>query len=171
MHPSLFDHKARILTLVICLFLAACQRSTAKTAVAGFIPPTEIPVPTKIVVTVASNPTPQVNCVDVLSFSDDITIPDGTVVKPGEELEKKWQVRNNGTCDWTDKYTLRIIAGDPLGSPDSQPLYPARSGSVAPIRMILKAPETPGGYRTAWQAFNAAGKAFGDVIYIDIVVQ
>ncbi len=48
---------------------------------------------------------------------------------------------------------------------------PARSGSVAPIRMILKAPVTPGGYRTAWQAFNAAGKAFGDVIYIDIVVQ
>jgi hypothetical protein len=37
--------------------------------------------------------------------------------------------------------------------------------------LILKAPETPGGYRTAWQAFNAAGKAFGDVIYIDIVVQ
>jgi hypothetical protein len=109
--------------------------------------------------------------VDVLSFTDDITIPDGTVVKPGEDLEKKWQVRNNGTCDWTDKYTLRIIAGDSLGSPDSQPLYPARSGSVAPIRMILKAPETPGGYRTAWQAFNAAGKAFGDVIYIDIVVQ
>ena len=171
MHQSAFWYRTWFLSLIACLLLASCQRTTVKTAVSGFIPPTEVPVPTPTTVVVTTRPTPQINCDDVLSFTDDITIPDGTIVKPGEELEKKWQVRNNGTCDWTDKYTLRIIAGDPLGSPDSQPLYPARSGSVAPIRMILTAPQSPGGYRTAWQAFNADDEAFGDVIYIDIVVK
>jgi hypothetical protein len=102
---------------------------------------------------------------------EDITIPDGTIVKPGEALDKRWQVRNNGSCDWTDKFTLRIIAGDPLGSPDSQALYPARAGSAAVIRMMLTAPNDTGSYRTAWQAYNPDGKPFGDPIYIEIVVK
>jgi hypothetical protein len=102
---------------------------------------------------------------------EDITIPDGTAVKPGEELDKRWQVRNNGTCDWTDKYTIRIIVGDALGSPEIQALYPARSGSAAVIRMKLVAPQNPGTYRTAWQAYNENEEAFGDPVYIDIVVK
>ena len=50
----------------------------------------------------------------------DITIPDGTEVKPGEELDKRWQIRNNGTCDWTSKYTLQLIFGEAMGSPQEQ---------------------------------------------------
>lgn len=107
----------------------------------------------------------------MLSFIDDITIPDGSVVKPGIELDKRWQVRNNGTCDWTEAYTLRLTSGDPLGSEESQVLFPARSGSAAVIQMLLSAPEAPGNYRTAWKAYNAKGDPFGDPVYIDIVVE
>lgn len=171
MHPSPVGFKTTVFILVICLLMAGCQRSTTKTPVAGFLPPTEVPIPTATALVVATRSTPQVNCTDVLSFMEDITIPDGTVVKPGDSLDKRWQVRNNGTCDWTDKFSLKIVAGDPLGSPDSQALFPARSGSAAVIRMMLTAPQEPGSYRTAWQAYNPDGKPFGDPIYIDIVVK
>jgi len=159
------------LLTILLIALSGCQRSSGSTPPAEYVPPTEIPIPTATAVVVEVKPTPQINCTDVLSYIEDITIPDGTTVKPGEELDKRWQVRNNGTCDWTDKYTIRIIAGDALGSPDSQALYPARSGSAAVIRMKLVAPQTPGTYRTAWQAYNDAEETFGDPVYIDIVVQ
>ncbi len=171
MRHSKFDRRYWIVVILVSLSLSACQRSTEQTTTPGFLPPTEIPLPTPTVQVVASKPTPQVNCTDVLSYMEDITIPDGTVVKPGDDLDKRWQVRNNGTCDWTDEFTLHIIAGDPLGSTDSQALYPARSGSAAVIRMLLKAPQTPGNYRTAWQAYNPQGEPFGDPIYIEIVVE
>jgi hypothetical protein len=171
MHLSTVGFKTWIISLVICLFMAGCQRTTTKTPVAGFLPPTVVPIPTATTVVVTAQPTPQVNCTDVLSYMEDITIPDGTIVKPGEQLDKRWQVRNNGTCDWTDKFTLHIIAGDSLGSPDSQALYPARAGSAAVIRMMLTAPQDTGSYRTAWQAYNPDGKPFGDPIYIEVVVK
>lgn len=102
---------------------------------------------------------------------EDITIPDGTEVKPGDELDKRWQVRNNGTCDWDDRYKIRRIAGDPLGSPEEQALYPALAGSSAIIRMVLKAPAEVGTYRSAWQSFDPSGNAFGDPFFIEIVVK
>lgn len=157
--------------LLTGLIFSGCQRPTTQTPIGGFIPPTEVPISTPTTATITSKPTPQLNCTDVLSYMEDITIPDGTEVKPGEQLDKRWQVRNNGTCDWTEEFTLRIIAGDSLGSPDSQALYPARSGSAAVIRMLLTAPQNSGSYRTAWQAFNPDGKPFGDPIYIEIVVK
>lgn len=159
------------LPLVLAVAISGCQRSTGSVPPAEYIPPTEIPIPTATAMVEQAKPSPQVDCSDVLSYMEDITIPDGTTVQPGEEMDKRWQVRNNGSCDWTENYTLRIIAGDPLGSPDNQALYPARSGSAAVIRMKLVAPQSPGTYRTAWQAHNAEGQPFGDPIYIDIVVQ
>jgi hypothetical protein len=116
-------------------------------------------------------PPPSVGCTNTLSFDSDITIPDGTEVKPGEELDKRWQVRNNGSCDWNDKYSIHLIAGETLGSPDVQSLFPARSGSAAVIRMMLKAPVEPGTYRSAWQAYNQEEQPFGDPFYIEIVVK
>ena len=163
--------ESRVLTLAALFILAGCQRTTTKTPVAGFIPPTEIPLPTATTIVVVKDPTPQVNCDDVLSFTDDITIPDGTILKPGEAFTKKWQVRNNGSCNWTDKYTLHLIAGDPLGSPETQPLYPARTGKHCPDQYGSHSLPDTRNYRTYWQAYNAAGEAFGDPIYIDIVVQ
>lgn len=167
----LWKFSVSLLPVLLVLGLTGCQRSSSSTPPAEYVPPTEIPLPTSTVVVVEVKPSSQINCTDVLSYMEDITIPDGTTVKPGEELDKRWQVRNNGTCDWTYKYTIRIIAGDALGSPEIQALYPARSGSAAVIRMKLVAPQNPGTYRTAWQAYNENEEAFGDPVYIDIVVQ
>ena len=39
-------------------------------------------------------------------FEGDVTIPDGTVLKGGEDFQKIWAIRNTGTCLWDDGYSL-----------------------------------------------------------------
>jgi hypothetical protein len=110
-------------------------------------------------------------CTDNLTFVSDLSIPDGTVVKPGESLDKRWQVVNSGECNWDKKYRLKLIAGPEMGVPAEQALYPARSGTEATIRMVFTAPNEPGTYRSAFQAFTPDGTAFGDAFFIEVVVE
>jgi len=110
-------------------------------------------------------------CTDNLTFQEDLTIPDGTLVKPGEVLDKRWQVLNSGTCNWDASYRLELLSGPALGANSQQALYPARSGSQAEIRILFTAPAEAGVYQSAWQAVDPAGERFGDPIYIQIVVQ
>ena len=109
-------------------------------------------------------------CQDGLRYLADITVPDGAIVTPGESIDKQWQVENSGSCNWNERYLLRRISGPPLDAPDEQALYPARSGTQAVIRIILVAPNEPGTYRSAWQAYNPLGEPFGDPIYVEILV-
>ncbi|MFZ5810138.1 MAG: NBR1-Ig-like domain-containing protein [Chloroflexota bacterium] len=116
-------------------------------------------------------PTPTLACLNSLLFIADKTIPDGTTVKPAEEFDKIWEVENNGTCNWDQHYRLRWIGGSELGASPEQALFPARSGTRLLIRIHFVAPQDPGNYRSAWQAFDPQGNPFGDPIYVEIIVQ
>lgn len=168
----IFQPRTFLVAALCIILLQACTRtSTEATQQAdSFLPPTPAPSVTSVPPTDAPLPTQPADCENVLSFMKDITIPDGTEVKPGEELDKRWQIRNNGTCDWNSEYTLRLIFGDAMGSAEEQALVPLRSGNESPIRVILTAPQEPGTYRSGWQAYSAKDEAFGDPIYIEIVV-
>jgi hypothetical protein len=115
-----------------------------------------------------TSPTPA--CTAGLTFVSDLTIPDGTIVAPGETLDKRWQVENSGTCNWDSGFSLRLVAGPDLGAPVEQGLFPARSGTGTRIRILFTAPQEPGTYRSEWQAFDPAGNPFGDSFYIEIAV-
>jgi hypothetical protein len=115
-------------------------------------------------------PIPTPDCAAGLTFLEDLTIPDGTTVAPGESLDKRWQVENSGTCNWDARYSLRRIAGEDLGAAGEQALFPARSGTQATIRIAFTAPDEPGSFRSAWQAFDPQGEPFGDPFFIEIVV-
>jgi hypothetical protein len=101
---------------------------------------------------------------------EDITIPNGAIVTPGDNLDKRWLVQNSGSCNWDERYRLRFISGSELNAPVEQALYPARSGTKANIRIQLTAPSEPGNYQSAWQAYDPQGQPFGDPLYIQIVV-
>jgi hypothetical protein len=116
-------------------------------------------------------PTSTPACNSNLYFLSDLTIPDGTLVEPGETLDKRWEVQNNGTCNWDNRYQIRLIAGPGMGVPVQQALVPALSGTTTMIRMVYIAPDEPGYYRSAWQAFDPELNPFGDPFFIDIVVQ
>jgi hypothetical protein len=112
-----------------------------------------------------------VECTDGLTFLDDVTIPDGTVVHPGAEVEKIWLVENSGSCNWDDRYRLRLSSGLEMGVSAEQALHPARSGAQATLRLTFTAPTDPGTYQSVWQAYSPGGEPFGDVVYVEIVVE
>jgi hypothetical protein len=114
--------------------------------------------------------TPTVDCTDQLQWLFDLSIPDGSQVAPGSILEKQWQVKNNGTCNWDETYTVRLTAGVDMGAPSPQLLVPARGESEGVIQIQFTAPTEQGRYRSAWQAYNPSGLPFGDPIFIEIVV-
>ena len=116
-----------------------------------------------------STPTPE--CEPNLTFLSDLTLPDGTIVLPGQLLDKRWRVENNGSCNWDMRYRLKLIAGPNLGAVMDQALYPARSHTATMIRMIFTAPDESGVQRSAWQAHDPHGEPFGDPICIEVAVQ
>jgi hypothetical protein len=117
-----------------------------------------------------ARPSPTPPCSSDLEFLEDLTLPDGAMVSPGERLDKRWLVKNSGSCNWDETYRLRLVAGPSLGAETEQALYPARSGAEATIRIFFTAPTEPGVYRSAWQAYTPLGEAFGELFFVEFVV-
>lgn len=176
-HPRFLD-LYRLLFLSALTFASGCARSSTPTP---FRPPTFIaatrPAPTVTLpsaiassaVTVTSAPT-EGACTNNLTFIGDATIPDDTVIVPGASVDKQWLVQNSGSCDWDSSYGLKWIGGDTLGAEQEQPLYPARAGTPATLRIVFTAPPVDASYESAWQAMDPHGNVFGDLIFIKIIV-
>ena len=130
--------------------------------------PTLTPEPVKTTSPDANAQNP--DCTNSLSFLEDLSLPDGTQVKPAKSLEKQWQVRNTGTCNWDENYTIQLISGELIGAESPQALVPARNGTDAVISIRLSAPIEPGRYKGTWQAFGPDGQPFGDWFSVEIVV-
>jgi len=120
--------------------------------------------------TLDAMPSPTPPCADNLRYMEDLTIPDGSSVAAGAVLDKRWLVENAGSCNWDDRYRIKLIAGPALGVPEEQALYPARSSTQATIQILFNAPQEAGTYRSAWQAYNPQGQPFGDPIFIEVSV-
>jgi hypothetical protein len=140
-----------------------------------FVPPTIVPSspPNSLVntstpdITASSTAT---NCLDQLAFIKDLSLPDGTHVRPGSILDKRWEIKNSGACNWDERYHIKLVAGPGMGAAEEQALYPARSGSQVEIHILFTAPQQPGIYRSAWQAVSPAGEVFGDPFFIEVIV-
>lgn len=160
------------------VLLTACAPTSTPTL---FRPPsgldaTSTPIPNTPTVP-AAPPTPSptdtstpVPCTNDLAFIQDLTVPDGTVLAPGAVVDKQWLVQNSGTCNWDARYRLKLIGGDAMGAAPEQALFPAIAGSRPTLRIVFTAPSEPGAYSSEWQAFDPDGIAFGDSIFIEIVI-
>ena len=167
-----------LLIAFLLLITEGCLLSPQKTisnknASAPFIPPTLSPTekPTPEPTNTISSPTSAPDCVNILSFMEDLTVPDGTSVAPGETLDKQWKVINSGTCNWDENYSIQLIAGPAMGVESKQALYPAKVGSQAIIQIQFTAPDEIGSHRSAWQAFTPDDQPFGDPFFIEIIVE
>ena len=169
-------YPSTILFVFIVLFLlTGCSSDHEATPTLDvYRPPTQAVTATPLPVTTPEQeierPTPEPACTNALWFFQDLTLPDGTQVTPGERLDKRWLVQNAGTCNWDERYEIRLEAGPNMGVPATQALFPARSGLDVTIRMNFIAPDEPGTYRSAWQAYDPDGVAFGDPFFIEVVV-
>ena len=172
-----FNRYAILLAFV--LILNACAPSSTPPF---FIPPTELPqlnAVTPLVVTAVSTtiptvsislPTPTPACTNDLTYIQDLTIPDGTTVTPGQSIDKQWLVSNSGTCNWDSRYKLKFLSGDAMATPVEQALYPARAGAQAKLRILFTAPQDTGTHQSTWQAIAPDGTAFGTTVNIQITV-
>jgi hypothetical protein len=177
--------RRNLLAVTLTLFLTSnCSPASTATPFrpptlqAPLIEPTLIINPTKAIIVVQSTPLPTIfptvnveECFSNLTFIEDITIPDNSFVTFGSSIDKQWLVENSGTCHWNSDYRLKHIGGAALDAPEEIALYPARAGTQATIRILFTAPFTDGVYESAWQAHDPYGIAFGDPIYVRVVVQ
>jgi hypothetical protein len=163
---------AVILTLVLPLATACTPAST--TPVQPAARPSTVPTasadPNLSIPTLGIPTSRPPACTDNLVFIEDLTIPDGTEIPRNATIDKRWLVQNAGSCNWDERYRLKLVNGDALGAPAEQALYPARAGAQVTLRIVFTAPSGTGEYVSAWQAVAPDGTPFGDPIYISIVV-
>jgi hypothetical protein len=92
----------------------------------------------------------------------DLTIPDGTRMKPEQGFTKTWRLVNAGTCAWTTDYSIVWFSGESLSS-QRQHNFGAvvMPGQAVDISVDMIAPRTAGIYQSNWKLRNARGVLFG----------
>ena len=108
-------------------------------------------------------------------FISDVTIPDGSVVEPGQNFQKVWQVKNTGTCIWDDGYALVYIGGsspnlDPYNYEFKQSSDFVAGGATVNLALDLTSPCTPGEYQGTWRMRNDQGAYFGTFLTVIVKV-
>ena len=103
-------------------------------------------------------------------FIADVTIPDDTILSPGESFEKIWRIRNSGTCPWEPGTLWQFVAGDRMDAPAVVPLPPAVRGDEVDVAVTFTAPEVGGTYRSDWALAPPDGPPLDKSYYVQIVV-
>jgi hypothetical protein len=82
----------------------------------------------------------------------DVTIPDGTIVSPGNSFWKTWSIKNTGSCSWNSSYKFVFMDGDVLGGAYvyNFPGVAAPNDTVE-IPIQLFAPTITGSYTGYWK--------------------
>ena len=129
--------------------------------------------------TPASTPTENLPCnMAAAAPRVDITIPDGTVLRPGQPFTKIWRLLNVGSCTWTPDYAVVWFSGPRLGAPGVIPLgATVPPGQAVDIAVDMVAPTQPGRYTSYWKLRDPQGHLFGigagdgSPFWVSIVVQ
>lgn len=185
---------SRVLIVVgIVLLLSACGMPGAEpppptvTLIPSPLPPTDSggdvaptatieqpPVPTAV--PIDPNVTPIVPTETVCEFNaafvNDLSIPDGTILEPGQVFDKIWQLENNGCADWPSETEVVFLDGFLMGGPVAAPLGSVvPSGSTYDLMLTFQAPDEPGSYLTTYQLRTPDGLPFGEPFFMNIVVE
>jgi len=94
------------------------------------------------------------------TYVADVTIPDNTQLDNGEEFDKTWRVRNNGSCAWPEDTVLAFSSGTQMDAPDSVEVGTVEPGGEIEVTVKMKAPAEPGQYTGVWR-MKAADGFFG----------
>ncbi|TSD93046.1 helix-turn-helix domain-containing protein [Skermania sp. ID1734] len=84
---------------------------------------------------------------DASDWVCDVTVPDGTLMAPGETFVKTWRVRNAGTVAWEGRYIMRQgpLAGPTLiATKRLTPVADTQPGDTLDVSVICRAPRIPG---------------------------
>jgi next-to-BRCA1 protein 1 len=105
-------------------------------------------------------------------FVRDVTVPDGSALRPGQRVLKTWSMKNSGKVYWPRDTKLVFVGGQlsPIES-EEQPLIPlAAPGEVVDVSVRLQMPDKPGRYTGYYRLSYGEGARFGNRIWIDVLV-
>lgn len=105
------------------------------------------------------------------NYISDLTLPDGTVVSPGQVLVKTWRMRNIGTTTWDSGYEMAFTGGERMGAPNAVNVSQTAPGQEVDISVNLTAPTGNGEHTGYWRLRNPDGTYFGPTVWVRINVQ
>ena len=106
---------------------------------------------------------------DVSAYINDVTVPDGTVMAPGQVFTKTWLVKNTGTCAWTATYKVGFGFGSPMSGVPTAIGKAVTPGEQVQVSVSLTAPNTPGEVSGTWRLMNDKGAFYGT--YLTVVIK
>lgn len=83
----------------------------------------------------------------------DVTIPDNTLISPGQPFRETWRLRNDGTCAWGPNMTVHSITdinNNPFGAPMMLDMPNVLPGGVVDLSIDMIGPNTPRVQRGEW---------------------
>jgi len=78
-------------------------------------------------------------------------LADGSIVRPGDVLQKVWRVRNTGSEAWPIGTTLCHVGGDSLGGFSGQVIGLVQPNALVNLAIQLTMPLKPGRYTSYWR--------------------
>jgi len=105
-----------------------------------------------------------------LLLIDSFTDPDDPF-QPGQVFTQKWQVANNGTCEWLYLYELVYVSGDRMSGNSRRLSKKIEPDKWTTLSVELEAPLKEGTYTASWRFTDGAGHGFGSTLPVSIVVK
>ncbi|KAJ2008411.1 hypothetical protein GGI06_005279, partial [Coemansia sp. S85] len=141
-------------------------------AVATHAPPPPPPTPPRVQPISRGNSVVQ-SSKYIAIFVEDVTIPDGTIMAPGESFVKIWSVANMGDSEWPKDTMLVHVEGEPSipGNQKTVPIVVSKRYEQVGIAIDLVAPMEPGRYVSQWRLMTSDGQYFGTGLWCTIVVE
>lgn len=100
---------------------------------------------------------------DESTFVEDVTVPDGTIMQPGEPFTKTWRIRNTGTVPWHGRFLSRVGVGDGISMPKSPPRVPIPDtdpGETVDISVKMMAPTSQGQTKVTFKQTDEFGQLY-----------
>ncbi len=131
---------------------------------------TTIPTATPTIATATATLASAAACYANSAFVADVTVPDGTLLAPGQGFNKIWRLANTGTCAWGYGYNLVFVGGESMGAPLVVAAPPTTAGATADILVPMAASLTPGLHAGYWRLRTPGGQFVGGIYYVAINV-
>ena len=134
--------------------------------------PTRTPTPTKTPTpirtpTPTATPTPPL---PLARFVADVTVPDGTIMQPGQSFTKTWRVENSGVLPWGEATQLVFSGGVQMGAASPVAVGNVAPGDTADISADMVAPAESGKHTGLWRLQAADGTAMM-TLSVNIVIE
>jgi hypothetical protein len=148
--------------------LSATPNTVLLSPTPTFTPLASSTVQQQVATSAATSVVPVATC-DKSVYISDVTIPDGTVITPGQTFTKTWKVSNTGTCAWTATYQIIFISGDLMGGKATPIGKIVNPGESIDVSVSLTAPAAAAANLTGtWRLSNDKSQPFGTLLTVVI---